>query len=180
MVAFLSTPLLEWLGVLNAEESLLWSYLLVTVLLCPFWVLAGYQDLKRHEIDNWVCLVIMAVIVVHELCFNGVGFMLIALLITYATFREKEIALVGQADFMMAAHWLMAPFTYSTGVGVMLVSSIVFLLCIFVYILVYRTPEGKKWHRGMMMPILPPYAAAVVLLTVYQYPLSRIMFYMGW
>lgn len=180
MIAFLSTPLFEMMNVMNAEDALLWSYITITLIPCPFWLIAGYQDLKRHEISNGICLLIMAVTGVHALLFNGTGVASVVGFLAYLTFREKEVSLVGQADFMMLAHWMTASFVYNTGSGVMLVSSIVFLLCIVVYILVYRTPDGKKWHRGMMMPIIPPYSASVLLMTFYQYPLSRILFYMGW
>ena len=180
MITFLSTPLYEMLNVMNAEDALLWSYIVITLFLCPFWLLAGYQDLKRHEISNWVCLLIMVTTGIHALAYNGIGVAIAVAILAYLTFREKEIMLVGQADFVMVAHWMTASFVYHTGAGMMFVSSIVFLLCIIVYILVYRTPEGKKWHRGMMMPIIPPYSVTVLLMTFYQYPLSRILFYMGW
>ena len=165
---------------MDAYQSLLWSYVLGTALLTPFWLIAGYQDLRRHDIDTKICLVIMVITAIRSLLFIGTGPFLVVLLLAYFTFREKEIALVGQADFMMLAHWITAPFTFSTGTMVMLVSSVIFLVCIIVYVILYRTPEGKRWHRGMMMPIVPPYAVSVSIMLLYQYPLSRTLFFLGW
>lgn len=180
MIKILATPLLSLLGMGPSDHLFLYAFLLSTVATLPFWLIACEQDYKRNEIDNYLCICIMFATIVHAFLFGCIGLGFVDCLLAYFTFRPKEIALVGQADFMMVAHWVTAPFVMGHGSGVMLVSSVVFLICIFSYLVVYRDKDGKRWHRGKMVPIIPPYAITVVLMCIYQYPVSLLFYELGW
>lgn len=179
MLDFLLAPLCQFLDLLTEEEALLFSYLSAIVLPLPAFLLAGKQDWKRSEIDGWTLLFIMSCTFAHALLFVSWFVAAVVAIFAYFAFREKEIALIGQADFVLYAHWLTASFCYSTGSGMMICASIIFLVCIYIYLQVYRDADGKKWHRGKMVPLFPPYAATVTLLTVLQYPISKAFYIAG-
>lgn len=179
MLNFLLEPLCQTLDLLTEEEALLFSYLSVIVLPLPAIVAAGWQDWKHSEINGWVLLVIMACTFAHALLFINWFIAGIVCIFAYLTFREKEVPWIGQADFVLYAHWFTASFCYTTGSEIMILSSALFLVCIYIYLQVYRDENGKKWHRGKLVPLFPPYTATVVLLAFMQYPISHAIYFPG-
>lgn len=165
----------------DVETLMFWSFIVGAALPTPLWVIAGVQDWRCHEVSGYVCVGIMLCLAAHAIFFTGWLYLAIIAFCAYIAFRDKEIALVGQADFVMLAHWITAHMTvHNSGVGVFMMASLLFLVCLLVYMLIYRDKDRKRWHRGMMVPVIPPYAVSVVLLALVEWPLSRSMFWKGW
>ncbi len=165
----------------DVETLFLSSYLLGAICIAPLWVWAGLQDWRRHEVSGYVCLAITLLTALHAILFGGWHCFLIVVVCAYFTFRSKEVKLVGQADFVMFGHWLTIYRTvHGSGVWMFVAASLIFLVCLIVYIFIYKDRDGKRWHPGKMVPLLPPYAVAVVLTALIQWPLSYKLFWMGW
>lgn len=181
MLEFLSQGVADYFMWLNLDTLLLLSYLVGTVLPMFLWVAAGFQDWKTHEVSGYVCAAVLALCAVHAAIFSGWFYVLVTAVCAYFTFRSKEIKLIGQADFVMFAHWTTAYMTVQrSGVAIFLIASVIFLIAIFVYTRVYRDKDGNKWRRGMMVPIIPPYTVSVCVMTLIQWPLQRFLFWRGW
>ncbi len=174
------TPLLIYMGANMSELLLVISNVIMWSLVAPIFVVAGIQDKRTHTISGSCLVSIYVVTLVHALLFVNVLLTVIVLVLGIFAFRNKEIALVGQADFVLLAHWLTASLCFGGGDVMMVVSSVVLLICIFVYIAVYRDEKGRRWHHGKMVPIFPPYAASVVLMALISIPLGLHLYEGGW
>lgn len=175
----LFTPLLYIIGHNLSEGSIMLSCVMTWWVTVPFFVIAGKQDAKRHCIDGVVLLTIHALTMLHALMFINVVVTLVCGVVAYLSFREKEISIIGQADFILLAHWIFSPFCYSTGTGLMVVESFVFLVCLLVYTKTYRDENGKPWHRGKMVPLFPPYTVTVCIMAVLSIPVGLYCYYVG-
>lgn len=180
MLDFLANGLLVYYAVTDVQTLITLGYVFGSVVQLPFWIVAGVQDWKSHEIDDWVCKVIMFLTALHAVLFAGWGQFFVTLVCAFFVFREKEIELIGQADFVMFAHWLTVYWTaHCSGCGMFVVASLIFLLCLVLYMAVYKDKNGKRWRRGMMVPVLPPYSVSVVVSTILQYKLGLYFFWEG-
>ncbi len=180
MLDFFTTPILSYIVSISPYEAIGWSCIWSTGICLPFWIIAGVQDWKHHEVSGWVCLCIFITLFSHALFMSGIFNAMFVALLAYFTFREKELKYFGQADFAIFAHWWTAYFCYHEGFMQVFCVSLVFLLTLGVYILIYKDENGERWHHGKMMPMIPPYAVTCVICAVARYPIAIRFFYQGW
>ena len=180
MLDFLTTALFMQYDILDGYTALLVSYVVVIGIPLPLWIAAGVQDYKTHEIGTPLLVCIMLLTFAHALLFVNPIVAAIILVMAWLAFRQKEIPIIGQADFVLFAHWVSASFCFHSGAGVMLVSSCVFLICIIIYLAVYRDVQGRGWKPKKMVPLFPPYSATVLIMFFVQLPISRLFYELGW
>ncbi len=177
---FLTSPLLEFLGVLNAEQALMWSYLTASVSTAPLWVVAGIQDHNKCEVSGWVCLLLLLFMAAHAILFVNWFVFLFVLILFFFTFGPLELSKFGQADFVMMGHLLTTYFVYRSGSGMFVVAGVILIIVLLAYIKLYKGPKGEKWRMGTLVPVISPYAISVCITMVIQYPISRKLFFAGW
>lgn len=179
MLEFLSQGLVEYFKFLDARGVLYGAFIVGTLLALPLWTVAGYQDWRKQEVSGYVCLSIMVITGLYALLFAGWLHVLVVTVCAYFAFRTKEFKLIGQADFVLFAHWITVYINAYSGYGLYLLASIIFLACLLGYTLIYRDQEGRRWHRGMMVPIIPPYAVSVWVTAIVYIPLGPYLYLLG-
>lgn len=167
---------------LNAYEILQQSGLFNLFYMVPLFAIAGYQDNKEHEISSWICAAICLGLIFHA-GFWGVTVisLVICLVCTFFTLGPIDIKIFGQADFMMVAHFLTIYTGTSTGLFLMLIAALLWLLCLSIHLLFYRDESGNRWKpfTGMMIPALPSYAASMTIASVLWVVYLRQIFFAG-
>lgn len=173
------TPLLQFIGVGASALTIAFSCILAWMFPLPFFMIAGRQDKRTHEIDGLVLLVIGILTLMRGILFINLATLLLTGPVLYLTFREKEIPLMGQADFILLEHWILSSFCFGSGELLMVVESVIFLVCLLVYTKTYRDENGKKWKRGKMVPLFPPYVVTVCIMAVVSIPFGILAYNWG-
>lgn len=146
----------------------------------PFWLLAAKQDYKTCEVSGYLCIIISILNLLYACLFTNLLSVIIILIFIYFTFRNKELPLFGQADFLILGSWLFSSFTPTSGDGLMLLHSFIFLFALIFYCAIYKDKDGNRWQRGKMIPMLPPYAVSLALIAIVRYPISIYFSTVGW
>lgn len=153
------------------------------LLFTPMFIWAGVQDYKNSEVIELTCIGIGLLLLVHSLLFSNSPLAVILVVVcAFFTFGPVEFSIFGQADFLMLAHFITA-FTFTpTGMMSMVGMGVLWLLCLCAHLIVFRDADGKRWRpfKGVMIPALPSYAAAVSLSSVLRVLFIEKLFFLGY
>lgn len=176
--------------------SLIWQISPVTItrisvvfglaVFTPLFLVAGWQDYREQAISGVVCLAIYVLLALHALLCWGLVFLIPIVLCAVLTFREKELSLFGQADFLILAHFLTAYAGREAVLYQLFVAGLIWLGCLIIWLVLYKVPgEGKTYFQikrknitaAVMIPALPSYAISVLLTAIVRIPLAYMFYY---
>lgn len=168
---------------MNSLNMLHASALFNLVAFVPLFLLAGYIDYKCHEVPGTLCLGLALLLAVHSVLNGGSSWSVIIVIVClFFTFGPIEFTTFGQADFLIVAHFITGCTLTTTGMTLVVISGVVWLVCLFVFLFFYRDKEGKRWQpcNGMMVPALPAYSVSVLIMSVLRMFVTNTLFFSGY
>lgn len=165
----------------NQLIQLVVESLYMLIILTPLWLLAAYEDHKTHSIPEYLCIMLAIAITINAFLFNSILALVFVLSLLYFVFREKEIDVFGQADFLIVAHFITGYRTILNFGIYFIFAGICWLVCIIIYLIYIRIHDNVVWKpfSGIMIPAIPSYAFCVLIMSIVHYPLVRWCFFKG-
>lgn len=144
---------------------------------------AAWQDHLHMEVYEWICFSIASLLILYNILFNGSIGLIICIVMIYCTFSNRLVFKnFGQADFLLLTHLFTAYGFRSTSAVFILVACVCWLVSLGFYVLIYRYPDGTKWHLFNKKPIpaIPSYAIACCITALIRVTCWKMVFYAGY